>query len=293
MDPDTKGCVDPAPARRWVKPGHLYLVATPIGNQHDVSRRALEVLSEVDVIGAEDTRVSLPWLRRNGVKTPVFSFHEHSSEDRHREVLERLQASDAVALISDAGLPAVADPGQELVASAWDRHIPVVPIPGPSAGVAAFAASGFRLPMVLWGFVPARGRERADRLQEILRFPGAHVIYEAPHRISKTLRELSEIGAGDRLLWVGREMTKLHEEYWRGTVDEARAWLEQKAPRGEFTIVLGPAPYGQDPVDWTILLDHVAQLISTGDSDTDACRKVSKAFRVSRRELYQRWHHRN
>lgn len=268
-------------------------MATPIGNQRDVSARALEVLAEVDAIGAEDTRVSLPWLRRHGVDTPVFSFHEHSSPDRHREVIERLQASEAVAIISDAGLPAVADPGQELVASAWAHHIPVVPIPGPSAGVAAFAASGFRLPMVLWGFVPARGRERAERLQEILHFPGAHVLYEAPHRIVKTLHDLSAQGAGERLLWVGREMTKLHEEYWRGTVDEARAWLAQKTPRGEFTIVLGPAPSERDPVDWNLLLEHVTQLIDTGAREADACRKVSKAFRVSRRELYQRWHHRN
>jgi len=281
--------------RRWVKPGVLYVVATPIGNLADVSRRAEDVLGEVDVIAAEDTRVTGRLLQHLGVNRPLLSLHAHSSPDRLEEILGRLAAGEAVALVSDAGLPAVSDPGAELVAACWDRHLPVSPIPGASAGVTAFSGSGFGLPWVQWGFLPARGAERRERLAEVLKAPGAQVLYESPHRVRPLLEDLVKAGAGDRLVVLARELTKLHEQWWRGPVREARAAVGDGLPlRGEWTVVLGP---DQDKPaaawSWAAALEAVNRLVVAGTTESDACRLVAEQVALPRRELYRRWHARS
>jgi 16S rRNA (cytidine1402-2'-O)-methyltransferase len=281
-------------ASRWVRPGVLYLVATPIGNLSDLSPRAQEVLRDVDRVVAEDTRVTGRLLKHLGINAPLLSLHAHSGPDRVDAVLSCLGAGEAVALVSDAGLPAVSDPGRELVEAAWGRDIPVCPIPGPSAGVTAFAASGFDLPWVQWGFVPARGRDRADRLREVLTAPGAQVLYEAPHRVARLLADLVDAGAGARTVVLAREITKLHEEWWRGTVEAAAARLAGAAPpRGEWTVVVGPQPRPTDGAaapDWAAALEAVRRLVDGGCSGSEACRAVADRAGVGRRELYRRWH---
>jgi 16S rRNA (cytidine1402-2'-O)-methyltransferase len=287
---DGTGRTRRAEARRWVKPGTLYLVGTPIGNRADVGQRALEVLAEADLIAAEDTRVSGVWLRAVGVRTPLVSFHAHSKRARLDEIIARLRQGEVVAVVTDAGMPAVADPGRELVEAAVKAGIPVSAVPGPNAAVTAFALSGFPLPVTIWGFLPARGREREASLESLAEAPGTQVFYEAPHRIRDTLAALSARLAG-RSLVVARELTKIHEEIWRGDVDGALAWLEAHPPRGEFTVVVGPrqASQPQEP-DWDALLEQVAEAVSHGASDREAVRAVAEAAGASRRELYRRWH---
>lgn len=279
--------------RRWVRPGALYLVATPIGNRSDLSSRAAQVLAEVDLVVAEDTRVTGGLLKYLGISVPLLSWHAHSDRGRLDEIVRRLEAGAAAAVVSDAGLPAVSDPGRELVEAAWHHGLVVSPIPGPSAGVSAFSASGFELPWVQWGFLPARGAERRTRLGEVLAAPGAQVLYEAPHRVLALLQELKTAGAGERVLvWV-RELTKLHEEWFRGTVAKAAAQLaEGPAPRGEWTLVLGPSPLiaTAAPLSWDAAVAAVDRLVAQGASGSEACRQVAAHGGLPRRELYRRWH---
>jgi len=275
--------------RRWTLAGHLYVVATPIGNLADVSERALAVLREVDLILAEDTRVSGPWLRRQGVTAPLVSHHAHSDQHDLDAVLGRLAAEQRIALISDAGLPAVSDPGQELVAAAWEAGFSVSVVPGPSAGVSAFAVSGFPLPMVLWGFLPARGRPRQDAVDRVLAAPGTQVVYEAPTRMVDLLSRLAA-RADHRRVLVARELTKLHEEIWRVPLPEAVDRLQQSVLRGEFTVVLEPTSPQPRETDWGDLVNQVADEIESGLSAREAVRQVAERTGVSRRLLYQQWH---
>jgi 16S rRNA (cytidine1402-2'-O)-methyltransferase len=277
--------------RRWVEPGTLYLVGTPIGNLADASPRALAVLGEVDLICAEDTRVSGRWLRREGIATPLQSFHEHSGPPVLEALLDRLSAGAAIALISDAGLPAVSDPGTDLVAQAWQRGIRVVPIPGPNAAMTAFMAAGFPLPVTVWGFLHARGRERRRHAELVAAMEGTQVLYEAPHRLRATLDLLVEVADPNRPVLVARELTKLYEELWRGTLQGAQARFRETEPRGEFTLVLGPRTASEPvAVPWDELVARVETL--TRDEKmppAEACRQVAQTFHVPRRELYRRW----
>lgn len=281
-----------AGTRRWVAPGVLYLVATPIGNRSDLSTRARQVLAEVDLVVAEDTRVTGRLLKYLDISVPLLSWHGHSGSDRLADIVRRLEGGSAIAVVSDAGLPAVSDPGRELVEAAWAHHLPVSPIPGPSAGVTAFAASGFELPWVQWGFLPARGAERRGQLAAVLAAPGAQVLYEAPHRVRGLVDELVAAGAGDRLLVWARELTKLHEQWFRGTVADAAASLAAgPLPRGEWTLVLGPQrPSKAAPLGWDAAVALVDRLVAAGAPGSEACRRVASDGALSRRELYRRWH---
>ncbi len=281
-----------ADIRRWVAPGVLYLVATPIGNRSDLSPRAAQVLAEVDLVVAEDTRVTGRLLKHLAVSVPLLSWHDHSASHRLADIVRRLEGGAAIAVVSDAGLPAVSDPGRELVEAAWAHHLPVSPIPGPSAGVTAFAASGFALPWVQWGFLPARGAERRSQLASVLAAPGAQVLYEAPHRVRALLEELVAAGAGGRMLVWARELTKLHEQWFRGTVAEAAAGVAAgPPPRGEWTLVLGPPPASTAaPLGWDAAVALVDRLVAKGTPGSEACRQVAADGALSRRELYRRWH---
>lgn len=222
----------------------LYLVATPIGNLSDLSPRAREVLSTVDFIAAEDTRVTQKLLNACELpKKPMISYYEHNRRARGEAVLEKLLAGETCALVTDAGTPAVSDPGEDLVALCAEHDVPVIPIPGCCAAVCALAASG--LPTGRWcfeGFLSVNKKARREHLDTLQGEKRTMIFYEAPHKLCATLRDLRDAFGGDRRLSLSRELTKLHEQTLRMTLDEAVAYFDANAPRGEFVLILEGAP---------------------------------------------------
>lgn len=222
----------------------LYLVGTPIGNLEDITLRALRILREVSLIAAEDTRAAGRLLKRYEIETPLISYHDFSDAQRLEQLLAALTEGD-VALVSEAGMPALSDPGYRLVTAAVAAGIAISPIPGPSAIVAALAASGLPTDSFLFlGFLPRQQKKRRDALAAVANLPFTLVLFEAPHRFRALLADLLTV-LGDRPLAVGREMTKLYEEIWRGRVSEAQTAFPPERVRGEFTLVVG----GADPAD--------------------------------------------
>lgn len=218
--------------------GTLFVVATPIGNLEDITLRALRVLAEVDLIAAEDTRITRKLLSRYGISTPLTSYHRHSSPAKMESIIRQLQAGKNIALVSDAGMPGVSDPGSELVRRCVEAGIPLVPIPGASAVTTALAVSGLQTQeFVFIGFLPRSKAKLRRALDALAQDPRTLVIFESPHRILKTLTAINEI-FGDRPLAVMRELTKKFEEIYRGTAAEALAHFSQQPPRGEFTLVV-------------------------------------------------------
>jgi len=221
----------------------LYLVATPIGNLEDITLRALRVLRQAAIIAAEDTRTARKLLTHFDIHTPVVSFHEYSARGRLAALLERAEAED-VAVVSEAGMPGISDPGYELVVAAVARGIAVVPIPGATAMAAALAASGLPTSSFLFlGFLPARASARRKALQAVASAPHTLIVYESPHRLLDSLRDIAAV-LGERRLAVARELTKLHEELWRGSVSGAIEHFLEQGVRGEFTLVIAGAPAG-------------------------------------------------
>ena len=219
-------------------PGLLYVVATPIGNLEDITLRAVRVLNEVDVIAAEDTRHTRKLLAHLDIHTPLTSFHAHSGTARLERILRTLEEGKHVALVTDAGTPGIADPGQPLIAAAVEKGIPVVPVPGPSAAAAAVSVAGFPGSMFCFlGFLPGRSSRRRRLLESVADLPFTLVIYASPYRLVEDLRTCHEC-LGDREIVVARELTKLHEEVLRGTIAEILAHFEEHQPRGEFTLVV-------------------------------------------------------
>lgn len=264
----------------------LYLVPTPIGNLEDVTLRALRVLREVDLIAAEDTRVTRKLLSRYEIGTPLTSFHQHSRREKVGDLLERLVDSD-IALVSDAGTPTINDPGQDLVSAATEAGFDVVALPGASAVTTALAASGVEGDgFVYVGFLP---RERSRRVELLSSLKGERrtlVTFETPHRLAAALRDILET-LGDRRIAVCREMTKLHEEIYRGTVTDAIAHFVK--PRGEFTLVIEGASAVQAPQSDADLDELLAGSKGRGMTARDAIAEVGAITGVSRRELYSRW----
>jgi 16S rRNA (cytidine1402-2'-O)-methyltransferase len=219
--------------------GTLYVVSTPIGNLRDITLRAIDVLRAVDLILAEDTRHSRHLLDHHGIATPMLSYHEHNEARATETAIARLREGRDVALISDAGTPLVSDPGTRVVRAAAEAGIAVVPIPGPSAVLAALVSSALGSErFTFFGFLARKGREREDALQELSSLRYTSVLYEAPNRVAATLGELGARGAGERRVVVARELTKQFEEIRRGTVAELSAYYESAPPRGEVVIVL-------------------------------------------------------
>ena len=219
--------------------GKLILVATPIGNPGDMSPRAREALSTADLVLCEDTRVTGLLLAELDLKVNLLSYHEHNAESRHPLILERLRAGETVVLVSDAGMPLISDPGERLVRLILAEGIPLSVIPGPNAALTALAASGLDSSrFVFEGFLPARGKERRTRLAELGTEPRSLILYEAPHRLLRTLTDLAAMGLGERRISIGRELTKKYEEYLYFTVAEAKAQYTHTMPRGEFVLIL-------------------------------------------------------
>ncbi|MCY0880102.1 MAG: 16S rRNA (cytidine(1402)-2'-O)-methyltransferase [Firmicutes bacterium] len=275
-------------AREWeAEPGTLYLVGTPIGNLADWSFRARSLLMHVDAILAEDTRVTGQLCQAAGIHVPLLSFHQHNTQERIPEVIRRLKQGERLALVSDRGMPAISDPGQELVDAVWQEGLRISVVPGPSAAIAAYAASGFPAPFTFWGFLPRAGKARRARLEEIRAWPHGQILYEAPHRMAATLRDLAQMLGRERRVLVGREMTKRHEEFWRGPLgqllEEERAW------RGECVVVIAPADKKPETleVDWDQLALRVRALTQAGTPPATAVAQVAKEAGVSRRALYE------
>ena len=266
--------------------GTLYLVATPIGNLEDTSLRALRILGEVRLIAAEDTRRARHLLSRYQIQTPVTSYYRDNELEKLGHLLEELEQGD-LALISEAGMPTISDPGRLLVEAALERDIPVVPIPGPSAITSALAASGIPSDEFLYlGFLPRRAARRQGLLERVAGEPYTLVAFEAPHRLRETLEDMRHLW-GERRAAIARELTKLHEEVLRGTLSELAEHFQRVEPRGEFTIVVeGGREKGIRP-DQTALHEALVELQEQGVSLRDGARILAKATSLPRRQIYQ------
>ncbi|ERL66308.1 RsmI [Schleiferilactobacillus shenzhenensis LY-73] len=271
--------------------GTLYLVPTPIGNLGDFSPRAVDVMRSVDVIAAEDTRNTQKLLTHYDITTHQISFHEHNTQERIPQLLARLQAGESIAQVSDAGMPAISDPGQELVAACVAANIPVVALPGPNAGLTALIASGLvTQPFAFIGFLPRKAQEQKTFLQQFAELPMTTIYYESPMRIAKTLARFTEVVGGDRQIVVARELTKKFESYIRGTVAEVADYVAANAPKGEMVILLAP-PAPAAPVTWSAaaVQDAVADRVAHGEKPTKAAKAVAQESGWHRQDVYQEY----
>ena len=270
----------------------MYLVATPIGNLEDITLRALRVLKEVDEIACEDTRHTQKLLQHYEIRKPLVSYHEHNELTRAPELLISLEQGAKIALVSDAGMPLVSDPGHRLVSLCLRHHVPVVPVPGPSAVLASLAASGLPTEEFLFvGFLPARSGERRRALERLRIEERTIVLYEAPHRIAECVADAREV-LGDRPACLAREVTKLHEEFRRGRLGELRASLAERPAKGEITLLIGPQDCSAGPTaadSRQSLADRVEELIHQAKLDRkDALKLAAKERGLTRREAYDK-----
>lgn len=265
----------------------LYLVATPIGNLSDITERAIKVLSEVDFVAAEDTRNSGLLLSRLGIKKPMISYHDHNRAERGPEIIERLKGGESCALISDAGMPAISDPGEDLVALCAHEGVAVSIIPGACAAVSALALSGLPTRRFCFeGFLPASGKERKMRLSGLSGESRTLIVYEAPHRLKKTLFELTEVFGEDRRIALCRELTKINEEVLRFTLKGACEYYESVAPRGEYVLVIEGATESTEEEESVDIAQRAAALIAGGMSQKDAVRKIAAETGLSKNKVY-------
>ena len=274
-------------------PGTLYLVATPIGNLEDITRRALRVLAEVDLIACEDTRHTRTLLNHYGITTRTTSYHEHNERERAAELCARIAAGASVAVVTDAGTPGISDPGFRLARAAAEQGARVVPVPGPTAFVAALVASGLPTDEFYFGgFLPARAHARRQRLQQLCALRATLVFYEAPHRISESLRDAREI-LGERQAAVARELTKLHEEIARGRLGElAERFAGEQAARGEMVVVIDRTVIedgaGEGARAAVSIAARVAELEGEGLDQRAALKRAARELGLSRGEAYRR-----
>ena len=266
----------------------LWLVATPIGNMEDLSPRAAGVLRAATIICCEDTRHSGSLLKRIGASPErLVVANEHTEHDAIETVLAALGAGAIVAVISDAGTPAISDPGERLVRAAIDAGFKVHSTPGPVAFVMAAAMSGLPTARIAFdGFLPKTGSERRERLTEVARERRTTVLYEAPHRLERTLVDLAEACGGDRQVVLAREMTKLHEEMWRGTLADAVIHAQTIEPRGEYALVLGPAVFATIDITDDEIVHELSARLSNGFTKRDAIDEVTAALGLSRKRVY-------
>ena len=266
----------------------LYIVSTPIGNLADMTHRAVTTLGTVQRVLAEDTRRTAILLRHYGISTPLVSAHEHNEAARVAQILAWMAAGEDLAIVSDAGTPLLSDPGARIVQAVIDAGHDVVPIPGASALLAALVASGIAPePFTFFGFLERSGRERKERLAEIAAHPHTAVIYEAPGRVAKLLEDLLQVCGDERRVAVGREITKLHETFVRGTLREAFAYYEDQQVRGEVVVVLEGAP-AEAPADIDEQAHAMAlELLAGGASKRDAAKQIAQTLNVARNRAYE------
>ena len=272
----------------------LYLVATPIGNLEDITLRALRVLKEVDLIACEDTRQTLKLLSHYGIKTRLVSYHEHNEMTKAAELVVDLEGGAKIALVTDAGMPGISDPGFRLIALAIRHHVPVVPIPGASAFLAALVASGLPTDSFRFsGFLPAKSGQRRKLLESVRESPRTQVFYEAPHRLLETLADVSEILGDARHVVVAREVTKIHEEFLRGRAKEILEQLKARGDvKGEITLLIAkPETQDMRPETSTVSVAHrVREIMSKEKADEKAAlKKVAKERGIGKSEAYREW----
>ena len=265
----------------------VYLVATPIGNLEDITLRALQTLRECDLIACEDTRHTRKLLNHYEIQKPLISCHEHNEHERGREIVERVQSGQAVAVVADAGLPGISDPGYRVVQAAIEAGVRVIPIPGPSALDTAVVASGLPTDTFLYlGFLPAKSGQRLKALEALAAAKPTLVFYEAPHRLLRALED-AQTALGDRQAVVARELTKTHEEFLRGTLSEIHADLAARASvRGEIVLLVAGASEAPAPAIALPLPKRVRQLVAEGASPMGAVKTAAKEYGISKREAY-------
>ncbi|MBQ3483740.1 MAG: 16S rRNA (cytidine(1402)-2'-O)-methyltransferase [Clostridia bacterium] len=278
-----------------IEGGTLYLVATPIGNLADLSERAVKVLGGVDFIAAEDTRNSLRLLTHLGISRPMLSYHEHNKRERGEQIVQRLLAGESCALITDAGTPAISDPGEDLVALCAERGIPVTAIPGCCAGITALTLSGLPTArFVFEGFLPMDKSARRARLSALASEQRTVLLHEAPHKLRATLEDLARTLGGERRISLCRELTKRNEEILRTTLDGARAHYTENEPRGEYVLVLDGAKEGETGTENPLCAlspeAHVAHYEACGMSRMDAIKAAARDRGLPKNELYRKLH---
>lgn len=269
-----------------IMPGTLYIVATPIGNLGDISARCREILETADFIAAEDTRVTLKLLNHLEIKKPMVSYYEHNRAGSGQKIADRILAGESCALVTDAGTPAISDPGEDIVKLCRSLDIPVTAIPGPCAIIDALAISGMPTQRFTFeGFLSTNGKNRRQHLSELVGEKRTMVFYEAPHKLLKTLTDMLA-AFGNRELALCRELTKLHEEVKVTTLAEAVSWYTENAPRGEFVLVIHGCEEADEELSMEDALELVKKLRSEGRSLKDAVKQVSANHGLSRNELY-------
>lgn len=277
--------------------GKIYLVPTPIGNLEDMTFRAIRILKEVDLIAAEDTRNTQKLLNHFDIDTQQISFHEHNARERAAQLVERALNGEAIAQVSDAGMPSISDPGVELVKAAVDAEVDVIPLPGANAALTALIASGVTpQPFYFYGFLPRKKKEMKQELTELNKREETLLFYESPHRLKQVLEQMQEIFGEDRQLTLARELTKRYEEFVRGSVSEVVEWAEENQIRGEFVVVVDGNPHAEDLQEahewseWTVE-EHVAHIMEQrGLSSKQAIKEVASVREMPKREVYAAYH---
>ena len=270
--------------------GTLFLVPTPIGNRDDMSYRMIQTLKEVDLIAAEDTRNTGLLLKHFEIRTPQVSFHEHNAMEKIPDLLAHLESGKNVAQVSDAGLPSISDPGHDLVKAAIEREIPVVAVPGPSAGITGLIASGLApQPHIFYGFLPRKEGQQKAFFQEKRDYPETQIFYESPHRVRATLQNMLAV-YGDRPVVLVRELTKIYEEYTRGTIAELVAYLEENPLKGECLLIVEGASEQEANLEEVDLIQEIDLLVQSGMKKNQAIKQVAKQFGLQKSDLYARYH---
>lgn len=273
----------------------VFLVATPIGNLDDITLRALRVLKEADLVACEDTRHTRRLLDHFNIRVPTISYHEHNERDRAQQLIARAKQGEKIAIVSDAGMPAISDPAYRIVTAAIEEGIPVIPIPGATALAVALVASGLPTDSFFFaGFLPPRRQARRTRLEELRKIRSTLVLYEAPHRIAYTLVDAQEV-LGDCRAALARELTKVHEEFIRGRLSEISERLKQQGARGEMTLIIdvangpeSPETGKDDSVDACSLMDHVQRLMDEeGLSRSESLKRAARSRGLTRRAAYR------
>lgn len=271
--------------------GALYLVGTPIGNLTDISERAVKVLSEADFIAAEDTRNSLRLLTHFGIQKPMISYFEHNKQERGKEIIARLKSGETCALVTDAGMPAISDPGEDLVKLCIENDVPVTTVPGPCAAITALTLSGLSTARFSFeGFLSASKSERRQALAELSDERRTMIFHEAPHKLKATLSDMAFAFGEDRQIALCRELTKLNEEILRMTLAEAIAYYSENDPRGEFVLVVEGAKATKNTACFwenMSIRDHVLHYVSGGMSKNDAIKAAAKDRKLPKNDVYQ------
>lgn len=269
-------------------PGIIYIVGTPIGNLSDFSPRAIQTLREVDFIAAEDTRVTLKLLNHFDIRKPLVSYHEHNLRERGEAIIQRVLDGENVAVVSDAGMPCVSDPGEDIVRLAAEADIQTIVIPGPSAAISALCISGLSTSRFSFeGFLSTNRKNRREHLQSLIGNTHTLIFYEAPHKLLDTLKDMASTFGADRRISLCREMTKIHEQVFRTTLEEAIQYYSENTPKGEFVLILEGAQKPVEPeITFEQAVEEAAQLVESGVRVADAAKQVSANTPFKKSEIY-------